>query len=290
MHGDRIRSLLFVPGDNEARALKALATNADAVILDLEDSVAADAKATARATARRVLDQADRGGKAVFVRVNPVDTPLGVADVAAVTGGRPWGLMLPKCNNLADLERVGTFLDVLEVRENLEPGAVRLLSIATETAAATLNLSIAHRVAHARLWGVMWGGEDLSGSLGALSNRDAAGRYTFPYEHARAQCLYAASALGATAVDAVYTNFRDLEGLGEETRAGARDGFTAKAAIHPSQVDVINAVLSPTAEQVAWADAVVAALGDRAVAQLDGKMLDLVHRRIADRILRRARG
>ncbi len=289
-----IRSLLFVPGDSEAMMAKALASQADAVILDLEDAVAPENKLRARGAVRDFLGGAERGGKPVFVRVNAFDTGLTAADLAGVMAGRPWGVALPKCQGPWEVERLAHYLDALEAREGIEAGATRVMTVATETAAATLNLSRPGADAlgrlSGRLWGMLWGGEDLSETLGALANRDEGGAYAFPYQFARSQCLYAASVLGAVAVDAVYTNFRDAEGLERETRAALRDGFTAKAAIHPAQVAVINAVMTPTPGEVDWARRVVTLLEKRGVARLDGKMIDLVHKRIAERLLARAGG
>lgn len=283
--GAGIRSLLFVPGDREALILKALSSQADAVIIDLEDAVAPENKPFARQVTRAVLDGADRHGKAVFVRLNAYDTGLTVGDAASVLGGRPWGVVLPKAGG-ADVQRLSDQLEALEEREDLAPGVTRVLTVATETAAATLALS--RPVPVDRLWGMLWGGEDLSAQLGAMANRDAAGAYTFPYQYARAQNLYAANALGVTAVDAVFTDFKDPAGLEAETLQGLRDGFTAKAAIHPAQVEVINRVLTPSETQLDWARQVLALLATTGVARLDGKMVDLAHKRIALRLLARA--
>jgi citrate lyase subunit beta / citryl-CoA lyase len=283
-----IRSLLFVPGDSEKLILKALASEADAVILDLEDAVAPESKARARGVTAEALAGADRNGKPVFARLNAFDTGLTPGDLAAVLHGRPWGVVLPKCNGPADVERLSHYLEALEAREDVQPGATRILTVATETAAATLNLARPASAAADRIWGMLWGGEDLSATLGSISNRDESGAYTFPYQFARSQCLYAASAIGVTAVDAVYTNFRDPEGLEREARDGLRDGFTAKAAIHPAQAPIINRVMTPTEDQLDWARQVVALLEGTGVARLDGKMVDLVHKRIAEKLLERA--
>lgn len=285
MLGAAIRSLLFVPGDKEALIQKALSSRADAVIIDLEDAVAPDNKPVARTVTRQVLDGADRAGKAVFVRLNAYDTGHTAADIAAVLGGRPWGVVLPKSEGVQDLARLSHQLDVMEAREGMDLGATRIMSVATETAAATLALGNPRGVD--RLWGMLWGGEDLAAALGAGSNRDAAGAYTFPYQFARSQCLYAAKALGVAAVDAVYTDFRNSPGLAEETRVGLRDGFSAKAAIHPAQVDVINEIMTPNEEQLGWARQVVSLLHENAVARLDGRMIDLAHKRIAEGLLSR---
>lgn len=282
-----IRSLLFVPGDNEKLIAKALASQADAVIVDLEDAVAPEGKARARELAGEVLS--GRGAdKPVFVRVNPFESGLTCQDLAAVTPAEPWGVMLPKCGSMDDIERLGHCLDALEARDGLEAGAIRIMTVATETAAATLRLGSAEADRSGRLWGMLWGGEDLSATLGAQTNRDETGTYTFPYQFARSQCLLASNALGIAAVDAVYVDFRDREGLAAETRLGLRDGFSAKAAIHPAQVEVINEVMTPTPDQLAWAKEVTTLLQDRAVARIGGRMIDLAHKRIAERLLSRA--
>lgn len=283
-----LRSLLFVPGDREDLILKALASAADAVIVDLEDAVAPEAKATARHVTQAVLDGADRRGKPVFVRVNALDTGLTAGDAAAVMAGRPWGLMLPKAGGAAQVAQLSHMLDALEAREGIGAGTTRIVTVATETAAATLALSAPLGAGQDRLWGMLWGGEDLSAALGVQANRDAAGDYTFPFQFARSQLLFAANALDVVPVDAVYADFRDAAGLERETRAALRDGFAAKAAIHPGQIEVINLVLTPTADQLDWSRQVVALLADRGVARLEGKMVDLAHKRIALRLLARA--
>jgi citrate lyase subunit beta / citryl-CoA lyase len=289
MSAASIRSLLFVPGDSESKLLKALSSDADAVIIDLEDAVAPQNKSSARQLTSEVLEKVPRGNKAVFVRLNALETGMTVVDLAAVMAGRPSGVVLPKCSGPADIERLALYLDALEARDNTEAGSTRILTVATETALATLRLSNPETSAACRIWGLLWGGEDLSAALGAISNREEDGSYTFPYQFARSQCLFAANALGVQPVDAVYTNLQDPGALKRETLRAMRDGFTAKAAIHPAQVPVINRAMTPTSEQVRWAGEVVALLADAAVARLDGKMIDLAHKRIADRILQRVR-
>ncbi len=288
MTGEGIRSLLFVPGDREAVIAKALASAADAVIIDLEDAVAPDRKAAARQVTRDVLDHGDRGGKAVFVRLNAFDTGLTATDAAAILGVRPWGVVLPKAHGPAEVARLSHMLDALEAREGIVAGTTRILTVATETAAATLALASPAGEGQERLWGMLWGGEDLAATLGAMANRNAEGDYTFPYRFARSQCLYAANATGTAAVDAVYTDFRDPAGLEVEVHAALRDGFVAKAAIHPAQVEIINRILTPDSGQLDWARQVVDLLSDRDVAKLDGRMVDIAHKRIALRLLARA--
>lgn len=285
---EAVRSLLFVPGDREDLVLKALASEADAVIIDLEDAVAPERKPAARAVTRAVLDGADRKGKTVLVRLNAFDSGLTAVDAAAVAGGRPYGVMLPKAGGHQDVVRLSAMFDALEAREEMEAGSTRIVTVATETAAATLALSTPAGPDQHRLAGMLWGGEDLAATLGSFANRDENGHYTFPYRFARSQCLYAASALGVAAIDAVYTDFRDLQGLEAEARAALRDGFVAKAAIHPAQAAVINRIFTPQESQLDWARQVVALLADRGVARLDGRMVDIAHKRIAERLLARA--
>jgi citrate lyase subunit beta/citryl-CoA lyase len=284
-----IRSLLFVPGDSERKIEKALASEADAVIIDLEDAVSPENKATARSVTREMLSSAERAGKKVFVRLNAFDTGLVATDLAAVLCGKPWGIVLPKCTSPAELEKLSSYLDALEAREGIDEDSTRIMTVATETAGATLNLSMPYSVAARRLWGMLWGGEDLSATLGASTNRDEDGEYTFPYQFARSQCLYAANALNVQPADAVYTDFGNEKGLETETRMALRDGFTAKAAIHPNQVAIINEVLTPNKDQIDWAEQVVDLLSETGVARLEGRMIDLAHKRVAERILLRAR-
>lgn len=283
-----MRSLLFVPGDDERKIAKGLGSAADALILDLEDAVAPARKGAAREICAKALQSA-KSTKKLFVRVNALDTGQTRADLAAVVRGRPYGIVLPKCRAGDDARLVGQYLSALEAREGIEGGATRILPIATENGASLFGLGTYAGVE--RLCGIFWGGEDLAADLGALANRDTQGRYTAPYELARSLTLFAAAAAQVDAVDAVYTNFRDLEGLKAESAEALRDGFSAKAAIHPDQVEPINAAFTPSAADVAWAKRVVAAFDespDAGVASLDGKMLDRPHYRSAQRVLARA--
>ena len=283
-----MRSLLFVPGDDERKIAKGLGSAADALILDLEDAVAPARKGAAREICAKALQSANTT-KRLFVRVNALDTGQTLADLAAVVRGRPHGIVLPKCRGGDDARLVGQYLSALEAREGIESGATRILPIATENGASMFGLGTYAEVE--RLCGIFWGGEDLAADLGAVANRDTHGRYTAPYELARSLTLFAAAAAQVDAVDAVYTNFRDLEGLKAEAAAALRDGFSAKAAIHPDQVEPINAAFTPSAADVAWAKRVLAAFDESpgaGVASLDGKMLDRPHYRSAQRVLARA--
>ncbi|OVZ55388.1 CoA ester lyase [Pigmentiphaga sp. NML080357] len=280
-----IRSMLFVPGDSPRKFDKAAASSADALILDLEDSVAPDAKPAARDTVRGMLDRPP-AGKQLWVRINALDSGVALEDLAAVVPGRPFGIVLPKCAGRADLQRAAHYLDACEAMAGLPAGDVRILAIATETARSLFGL---HDYAGAtpRLWGLSWGAEDLAADVGAQANR-AAGRYTEPFRLARSLCLMAAAAAGVRAVDTVCVDLDAPEVLAEETREAVRDGFVGKLAIHPRHVDAINALMSPDAAMLQWARAVVAAFDAHPGAgalNLDGKMIDRPHLRLARRLL-----
>ena len=284
-----MRSLLFVPGDSARKFEKARQTLADALILDLEDSVAEDRKDEARTIVRDMLG-AGRGAQALYVRVNALDTGRALADLAAVLPGRPDGIMLPKCESAADVVKVGLWLDGLEAASGSPVGATKILPIVTETARALLRLD-GYAEAGPRLFGLMWGAEDLAAALGATANADERGFHS-PYRLARDLCLIAAKAAGVAAVDTVYTRIDDLAGLAAEAAVARRDGFTAKAVIHPRHVEAVNAAFAPTAAEIAWAERIVAAFAadrDAGVVKIDGRMIDKPHLRAAEAILATAR-
>lgn len=284
-----MRSLLFVPGDSARKFEKARQTLADALILDLEDSVAEDRKDEARTIVRDMLG-AERGAQALYVRVNALDTGRALADLAAVLPGRPDGIMLPKCESAADIVKVGLWLDGLEAASGSPVGATKILPIVTETARALLRLD-GYAEAGPRLFGLMWGAEDLAAALGATANADERGFHS-PYRLARDLCLIAAKAAGVAAVDTVYTRIDDLAGLAAEAAVARRDGFTAKAVIHPRHVEAVNAAFAPTAAEIAWAERIVSAFAadrDAGVVKIDGRMIDKPHLRAAEAILATAR-
>ncbi len=286
-----MRSLLFVPGDDERKLAKGLASAADALILDLEDSVAADRKATARELCAATLTAGAR--MKLYVRINALDTPAALLDLAAVVRARPYGIMLPKCRNGDEARRVAHYLTALEARDGVPAGEIRLLPIVTETGGSMFGLGSYDSPPIARLCGMSWGGEDLAADVGAMTNRDDSGRYAAPYQLARSLCLFAATSSSVIAVDAVYTNFRDAAGLRQESIEGLRSGFSAKAAIHPDQIAVINEAFTPSAADVEAARKVIAAFDaspGAGVASVDGKMLDRPHYRTAQRVLARAAG
>ncbi|MGU3493458.1 HpcH/HpaI aldolase/citrate lyase family protein [Xanthobacteraceae bacterium A53D] len=282
-----MRSLLFVPGDSTRKFEKASAGTADALILDLEDSVAPAAKAEAREIVRGMLAAPRR--QKVYVRVNALDTGLTAQDVAAIMPGRPDGLVLPKCAGPQDVRQLGHYLDVSEALLGADAmGTTRILAIVTETAESVLALTGAsYREAGPRLWGMAWGAEDLAASLGATGNK-AGGNFAAPFLMARNLCLMAAAAAGVVAVDTVATDIADLAKVEAEAREARRDGFGAKMVIHPSHVDVTNAAFTPNEAEVAWARKVQAAFASdpsAGVVKLDGKMVDKPHLRAAERIL-----
>ncbi|HYF21411.1 MAG TPA: CoA ester lyase [Ramlibacter sp.] len=285
-----MRSLLFVPAHDERKLAKGLASAADALIVDLEDAVPEASKAAARAMCAEFV-RAHRAAKPLFVRINAFGSGHEQADIEAVAPAGPFGLVLPKCGGVPDVQALARRLADHEARAGLAPGSIRILPIVTETAGAVLSLHGFAGCDEPRLWGLMWGGEDLATDIGATANRDADGRYTSPYALARSLALFAATASRAVPVDAVYTDFRNAAGLAAEAAEGARDGFTAKAAIHPDQIGAIHAAFTPSDAQEAWARRVVAAFdaapGAGAVA-LDGKMLDRPHLGSARRLLARA--
>lgn len=289
-----MRSLLFVPGDSERKIEKALGSGADVIIYDLEDSVAADAKQAARETVRASLDRMTPelriSAPKLYVRVNALDTGLTPDDLSAVIPGRPDGIMQPKTGSVADVHAVSNMLDNLEKAESLTPGATRIIAIATETARSLFHMG-SYVDAGPRLAGMAWGAEDLSADLGASANRDEHGVYTGAYQLARTLCLLGAVAAQVNPIDTVYVNFRDEEGLRREAEACAREGFTAKMAIHPAQVPTINDVFTPSAETLGRARAIIEAFaeaGDAGVIGLDGEMLDRPHLTRAEKLLARA--
>jgi citrate lyase subunit beta/citryl-CoA lyase len=284
-----MRSLLFVPGDDEKKLAKALTAGADALIVDLEDSVAAAAKSAARAIVAAFLVEARQLAirPRLYVRVNPFASGLTAADLDAVVPAAPDGVALPKCLGGADVQRLGANLAVREAEHGLADGSTRIIAIATESARALFGFA-SYRGASGRLEGLAWGGEDLSADLGAETNRLPDGAYAGPYALARTLTLVGAVAAETRPIDAVATNFRDLDGLRAETLAARRDGFVAKMAIHPAQVLVINEVFSVSPEAIARARAIVAAFDaapDAGVVALDGEMLDLPHLKQAKRLL-----
>jgi citrate lyase subunit beta/citryl-CoA lyase len=309
----RLRSLLFVPGDRPERMEKALDLGADALILDLEDSVAPANKAAARTMVAEFLtlshrergDSAEpsgvratgrphpsaatrpppspggRGSPFLYVRINPIGSADSDEDLDAVLPAAPDGIVLPKAEGARSVD---------DLRHRLRGHRVPILPIATETPAAVFHLGGYAPVAE-HLAGLTWGAEDLPAAIGATASRDETGAYLPPYQVARALTLFGAAAAAVDPIETVYPSFRDLDGLKRIAEAAARDGFTGMMAIHPSQLPVINAAFTPSPEAVAQARAIVAAFDANPHAgalQLDGRMIDAPHLKQARRILERA--
>lgn len=286
-----MRSLLFVPGDSERKLAKALASGADALILDLEDSVAPDNRPAARTLSAAFVRETRPSANAplLYVRINPIDGRDWESDLDAVMPARPDGIIMPKPNSGDDVHRLSIAIGHAESEAGITSGATRILPIVTETPLSVLNLRT-YVGASTRMIGMSWGAEDLGAVVGSLANRDASGQFTSPYRLVRDLCLITAAAASVEPIDTVYVDFRNREGLEAETREARRDGFTGKMAIHPDQVGPINAVFTPTDAEVTHARAIVAAFdGAAGVASLDGKMLDKPHLVLAEKVLARAR-
>ena len=283
----RLRSLLFVPGDSERKFARAAASGADALILDLEDSVAPTQKAAARDAVAKLLDGPSSRTFGFFVRLNALDTGLALPDLAAVVKPGLDAIMIPKANGAEDLARFGHYLDAFETKAGLTLGSVKMAVVATETAKAMFSLG-SYAPAHPRLLALTWGAEDLSAALGATGNREPDGAWTFPYEVARAHCLFAASAADVTPVDTIHADFRDLDGLERDCRRSRRDGFLGRMAIHPDQVAVINRCYAPSEAEIAHARRIVEAFAadpNAGAVGIDGKMVDIPHLKAAQRTL-----
>ncbi len=294
-----MRSLLFVPGDSERKQVKALATAADALLLDLEDSVDASQLPAARVRVRELLrSQPNRSRQQLWVRVNALSSGLLLEDLVAVIGeegeGAPEGIVLPKVSASREIDEVAHYLAALEARGGRPVGSTKLLVIATETPQGLLSLPeypasmAASPAVAARLSGLTWGSEDLGAELGVSGRVEATAAHTFVFQMARTQCLLAAVALGVQAIDSVHVDFRDGAGLERELEAARRDGFTAKLAIHPDQVRAINAAFTPTDVEIAKARRIVAlfaASPGAGVVSLDGQMIDRPHLIQAQRLL-----
>lgn len=280
--------MLFIPGDSERKLAKGATCPADALILDLEDSVAPERTTHARTMVRAYLDDhPDRARQQLWVRINPLTTQAALPDLVAVLGGAPDGIVVPKTGSAADLVLLDHYLTALEACENLPPGRTALIPVATETARALFTLGT-YAGSTPRLSGITWGAEDLSAALGASTKESAPGTYAFTYEMARSLCLAGAVAADVQPIDTLFTDFRDAAGLAADCRTSRQLGFTGRLAIHPDQVETINAGYTPSPEELAHARRVVAAFAAGpgiGVVGLDGKMLDMPHLLQARRLL-----
>ena len=292
-----MRSLLFVPADSERKLAKAMSAGADAVILDLEDSIAPDNKPRAREMAHAFLSRLGDGSSVAhtglnprwFVRINGLSTSYWQDDLASLTGALPAGIMLPKTQSGEHVHQLSVALGHAEEKSQVAAGTTKIVAIATEVAASVLQLPT-YIGASTRLEGLTWGAEDLSVELGASANREPDGSFTSPFQLVRDLTLITAAAAQVQAIDTVYVDFRNPAGLALEASKAARDGFTAKMAIHPDQVAIINAAFTPSAAEIARAEHIVAAFRaspGTGVVGLDGAMVDRPHLVRAERVLAR---
>lgn len=282
-----LRSWLFIPGDSDKKLSKGADSGADVLIIDLEDAVADARKPVGREMTCEYLQQSARKNQQLWVRINPLDTPHALHDLAGIIQGRPDGLILPKAESVDDSYQLGHYLDALETEHGIERGNTKILALITETPGALLTLE-GYRRADPRVTAVSWGAEDLSAAVGASSNRDSHGKLTEPYVLARSMCLMTAHAAGVQPVDTVYPDFRDDQGLQTNCNEARRDGYTGKIAIHPNQVPIINLAFTPSDEEIAHAKAVIKLFEDNPEAgalSLDGKMLDKPHLTQARRVV-----
>ncbi|SHM66167.1 HpcH/HpaI aldolase/citrate lyase family protein [Cryptosporangium aurantiacum] len=275
----RARSWLFAPGDSERKMAKAAAGSADVVLLDLEDAVAEVTKPTARALVAEFLaGRPDAERARLWVRINPLSGPHALADLAAVLPARPGGIMLPKSRGRADAELLDHYLSALEVSAGTDLGTTKVIVLVTETAEGMFTTGSYGGVP--RVEALTWGAEDLADAVGASENRNPDGSYGFTYELARSLCLLGAAAAGVLPIETVHTNFRDLDGLRRRAETVRREGYRGMLAIHPDQVEVINAAFTPTAEELAAAQEIVdlfAAAPDVGAVGFRGAMLDRPH-------------
>ena len=282
-----IRSFLFVPADNDRKLNKAGDVGADALILDLEDAVAAAARPEARLRARDYLAGKDN----VWVRINPMDTMDAIPDLEGVMPSAPAGIVLPKPRSAAQAVALAAELDRLETDHGLVAGSTHIVALCTEHPEALFTLNT-YRDATRRLAGLSWGAEDLSVALGSMANRDANGEWLPQFQLARSLCLIAAAAAEVQAIDTVFTDYKDLAGLACYAANARRDGFTGMLAIHPDQVEIINKAFVPSAEELDHAQQIVelfAANPGAGTVGLNGRMIDRPHLLQARRIIGLAR-
>lgn len=288
-----MRSVLFVPGDSESKLTRAQGVEADVVVVDLEDSVAASEKEHARDYSKDFISSFDRrdSSRRVYVRINALQTPFAEADIETVMQAAPDGILLPKARSGADVATLSELLADAEKANNLKDGVTEISVLATEVSEALLAMHTFIDCS-TRLTALCWGSEDLSADIGAKTTRDTTGNLTSPFRFARDLCLVTSAAANVAAIDTIYIDLRDQPGLAREAADAARDGFTGKLAIHPDQVAVINDAFTPTPAEIAKASEIVQAFAESdstGVLTMDGEMLDRPHHKRAKGVLRRAR-
>jgi citrate lyase subunit beta / citryl-CoA lyase len=283
------RSWLFAPGDSEKKMTKAMEGSADIVLIDLEDAVAPDNKANARPMVHDFIKANPEQRQRLWVRINPFDGPHTLVDLAAVMPARPGGIMLPKVYGRAEVDKLDHCLSALEVANGIEEGSTPVIVLITETAEAMFHTGDYKDAP--RIVALTWGAEDLADSIGASSNRNPDGSYSFTYELARSLTVLGAASAGVTAIETISADFKDLDALRKRAEGVRRDGFRGMLAIHPAQVDVINEAFTPTAEEVAEAQEIVdvfAANPGIGAIGWKGGMLDRPYLARAERLLRQA--
>ena len=289
-----MRSYLFVPADSERKLEKSLQSNADCLLIDLEDSVSLSRKEIARTLAANFVERrrGERDHTAIVIRINSLASGMTDDDLAAIIPARPDGVLLPKSEHGADVQKLSAMIAVHEAKSGIESGTVGIHALVTETAKGLLNAGT-YVGASSRLKSISWGAEDLSADLGVESSRDDNGAYTDVFRLARSSALLAAASSGVMAVDTVFVDFQNETGLEAECREAVRDGFSGKMAIHPNQVETINRVFTPSTAAIVQAQRIVSLFKesgpDAGVLSLDGRMVDRPHLRQAERILSRAR-
>jgi citrate lyase subunit beta/citryl-CoA lyase len=284
-----MRSLLFVPADSPRKLEKSLTVAADVVILDLEDAIAADQKEAARANAadfvKSIAPTPSR--PRLFVRVNGLESGLTDADLDVVLPAKPDAVVLPKGEGGASIVHLDAKLTAREAMYGIDAGATKIFAFAIESAKA-LFLAGTYAGSSPRLIGLTWGSEDLTYEFGATTNRDAQGRFLEPYRFARTLCLAASAATRVAAIDTVFADFRNPEGLRQEAQDAVLQGFVGKMAIHPAQIPIINEVFAPSPERIAWARAVAGAFAaepDKGAVAVNGVMYDRPHLLHAEQLL-----
>ena len=284
-----LRSMLFIPADSEKKLSKADGVEADAIIFDLEDSVAGPRKQTGRDMIKDFMASRPRAGRKTkyYVRINPLESDMPLRDLAGIIAGNPDGLVLPKASGPQDVDLASKYLDVLEIEHNIEHGSIGIVAISGETSAGVLASGAYANAKLPRLVGLSWGPWDLAADLGAAGNRYDDGSYEPPYRTAMSLSLLGAKAAGVQAIDTPFTEFKDSEGLLKWCKMIRREGWTGKLAIHPAQVPIIHEGFRPSTDEVAHAQRVVEAFSGEndGVASLDGVMLDLPHLKQARYIL-----
>ncbi len=284
-----MRSWLFAPGDSEKKMAKAVASAADMVIFDLEDAVAVENKPEARSMVHSILERHEGDCARLFVRINPLDGPDALADLATIMPGKPGGIMLPKCRGRQQVETLDKYLAALEVASAIAPGSTRVMILATETAGSMFHCG--DYAGAPRLMAMTWGAEDLADAVGAAGNTNPDGSYGFTYEMARSMALLGAAHAGVAAIDTIHGDFRDLDGLKSRAERLRREGFAGMLAIHPAQVEIINAAFTPSEEELAQARRIVALFeanpGVGAIGY-EGGMLDRPHLSRALQVLAQA--